>query len=84
MALPASTLKPAANGVQLGSATSSGNSNPFSNWAASLFTYLNVPVSASYDFYLAADNRAMAYIESALVVNTSELDAKPFLPDSFA
>jgi len=67
--------------VQLGSATSSGNSNPFSNWAASLFTYLSVPVSASYDFYLAADNGAMAYIESVLVLNTSELDAKHVLPD---
>lgn len=70
--------------MQLGSATSSRNSNPFSNWAASLFTYLNVPVSASYDFYLAADNGAMAYIESALVLSTSELDAKDVLPDSFA
>lgn len=41
-------------------------------------------MSASYDFYLAADNGAMAYIESALVLSTSELDAKDVLPDSFA
>lgn len=61
--------------MQLGSASSTANRNPFSNWAASLFTYLNVPASANYDFYLAADNGAMAYIENVLVLNTSELDA---------
>ncbi len=62
--------------MQLGS-----TSNSFSNWAASLFTYLSVPVSASYDFYLAADNGAMAYIENVLVLNTSELDANHVLPE---
>ena len=46
-----------------------------------MFTYLNVPVSASYDFYLAADNGAMAYIENVLVLNTSELGAFYVLPD---
>ena len=46
-----------------------------------MFTYLSVPVSASYDFYLAADNGAMAYIENVLVLNTSELGAFYVLPD---
>lgn len=45
-----------------------------------MFTYLNVSVSANYDFYLAADNGAMAYIEGTLILN-GELDAEHVLPD---
>jgi len=63
--------------VQLGTNASCS----FYNWAASLFTYLSVPVSTNYDFYLAADNAAMAYIDNVLILNTSELDANHVLPD---
>lgn len=59
--------------MQLGSvAVSPNNSNPFSSWAASLFTYLQAPVNASYDIYLAADNGAMLYIDNTLLVTTSK------------
>ena len=65
--------------MQLG--TNVSGSNSFSNWAASLFTYLSVPISTTYDFYLAADNGAMAYIENVLVLNTSKLNGNHVLSD---
>ena len=45
--------------------------SPFDHWAATLFTYIKVPSSATYTVSIASDNGAMVWIEDTLVVNNT-------------
>ncbi|KAL3145793.1 hypothetical protein ABBQ38_015170 [Trebouxia sp. C0009 RCD-2024] len=44
---------------------------PFNHWAATLFSYIRVPVTATYTVSIASDNGAMVWIDDTLVVNNT-------------
>ena len=41
------------------------------NWSALLFTYVNVPRTNNYTFYLSSDNGANLYVDGSKVVNAA-------------